>query len=141
MNLRLLSAERAAVAQHDFFCAIAFYTLLCRRCYKGKRLVTSSFAVPTKVEIFVKERCTCKIHLQFQRFGKERAKFIAKFSATNVTSLQLSLSLYLSLSPSAPQAQYRKRFRASYIVREVQSVRERERDGSSETEVTSPLSR
>ena len=46
MNLRLLSAERAAVAQHDFFCAIAFYTLLCRRCYKGKRLVTSSFAVP-----------------------------------------------------------------------------------------------
>ena len=47
MNLRLLSAERAAVAQHDFFCAIAFYTLLCRRCYKGKRLVTSSFAVPT----------------------------------------------------------------------------------------------
>ena len=46
MNLRQLSAERAAVAQHDFFCAIAFYTLLCRRCYKGKRLVTSSFAVP-----------------------------------------------------------------------------------------------
>ena len=46
MNLRLLSAERAAVAQHDFFCAIAFYALLCRRCYKGKRLVTSSFAVP-----------------------------------------------------------------------------------------------
>ena len=38
---------------------------------------------------------------------------------------------------------YRKRGSASYIVREVQSVRERERewDGSSETEVTSPLSR
>ena len=30
---------------------------------------------------------------------------------------------------------YRKRGSASYIVREVQSVRERERDGSSETEV------
>ena len=29
-------------------------------------------------------------------------------------SLSLSLSLYLSLSPSAPHAQYRKRFRASY---------------------------
>ena len=29
-------------------------------------------------------------------------------------SLSLSLSLYLSLSPSAPSAQYRKRFRASY---------------------------
>ena len=48
-------------------------------------------------------------------------------------SLSLSLSLYLSLSHRAylmqylPHAQYRKRFRASYIVREIHSVRERER--------------
>ena len=33
------------------------------------------------------------------------------------------------------QSYYRKRGSASYIVREVQSVRERDRDGSSETEV------
>ena len=45
------------------------------------------------------------------------AKLIAIFSATMVTSLpsfSLSLSLYLSLSPNVPHAQYRKRFRASY---------------------------
>ena len=47
MALRLLSAERDAVAQHNFFGAIAFCTLLCRRCYKGIWAVTSSFAVPT----------------------------------------------------------------------------------------------
>ena len=47
MILRLLSAERDAVAQHNFFGAIAFCTLLCRRCYKGIWAVTSSFAVPT----------------------------------------------------------------------------------------------
>ena len=41
----------------DFFCAIAFYTLLCRRCYKGKRLVTSSFAVP-RVKTRT-EACSC----------------------------------------------------------------------------------
>ena len=44
---------------------------------------------------------------------------VANFSGTMVTSLpslslSVSLSLYLSLSPSAPLAQYRKRFRASY---------------------------
>ena len=54
-------------------------------------------------------------------------------------------------SPIVPHAQYRKRFRASYIVREVHSVREREREREREryrerererkTEVTSPLSR
>ena len=47
MILRLLSAERAAVAQRNSTGAVAMYTLLCRRCYKGKRLVTSSSAVPT----------------------------------------------------------------------------------------------
>ena len=36
---------------------------------------------------------------------------------------------------------YRKRGSASYIVREVLSVRERERDRERKTEVTSPLSR
>ena len=73
-------------------------------------------------------------------FGKGKCKFIANFSATMVTSLpsiSLSLSLSLSLSPKVPHAQYRKRFRASYnrkrgsasyIVREVLSVRERERE-------------
>ena len=39
-----------------------------------------------------------------------------------------ALSVYLSLSPSAPHTQYRKRGSASYIVREVRSVRERERE-------------
>ena len=29
------------------FCAVAFFSLLCRRCFEGKRRVTSSFAVPT----------------------------------------------------------------------------------------------
>ena len=47
MVLRLLLAARGAAAQHNFFGAIAFCTLLCRRCYKGIRAVTSSFAVPS----------------------------------------------------------------------------------------------
>ena len=60
MNLRLLSAEQAAVAQHDFFCAIAFYTLVCRRCYKGERLVTSSFAVPrVNAHVMLSEHTFC----------------------------------------------------------------------------------
>ena len=48
MFLRKLSAEQAAVAQHDSFGAIAFCTLLCRRCYnfKGIEAVTSLSAVP-----------------------------------------------------------------------------------------------
>ena len=48
MILRLLSAERAAVALHNSTGAVTMYTLLPRRCYKGKRLVTSSSAVPTR---------------------------------------------------------------------------------------------
>ena len=50
-------------------------------------------------------------------FGLGKCKLIANFSATMMTSLpsiSLSLSLYLSLSPSVPHTQYRKRFRASY---------------------------
>ena len=47
MVLRLLSAERDAVALHNFFGTIAFCTLLCRRCYKGIWAVTSSFAFRT----------------------------------------------------------------------------------------------
>ena len=47
MILRQRSAERAAVAQHDSTGAVAMYALLPRRCYKGKRLGTSSSAVPT----------------------------------------------------------------------------------------------
>ena len=47
--------------------------------------------------------------------ARKSAKLIANFSATKVTSLPPhSLSLSLSLSPTAPHAQYRKRFRASY---------------------------
>ena len=57
--------------------------------------------------------------------ARKSAKLIANFSATKVASLpsiplsfslslSLSLSLYPSLSWSAPHAQYRKRFRASY---------------------------
>ena len=74
---------------------------------------------------------------------------------TSLPSIYLSLSLSLSLSPKVPHAQYRKRFRASYnyrkrgsasyIVREVLSVRERERyrqreiDGSDVTIVALKL--
>ena len=52
--------------------------------------------------------------------ARRSAKLIANFSATMVTSLpSFSLSLYLSLSlsPNVPHAQYRKRFRASYLPR------------------------
>ena len=68
----------------------------------------------SKVEMFVKERC--KIHRQFQRFGKERCKIPHQFQCYygDVTSVSHTLSLCISLSPSAPHAQYRKRFRASY---------------------------
>ena len=79
-------------------------------------------------------------------FGKGKCKFVANFSATKVTSLpsiSLPLSLYLSLSPKVHHTQYRKRIRASYIVREVHSVREREiqreRDGSDVTIVALKL--
>ena len=67
-------------------------------------------------------------------FGKGKCKFIANFSATMVTSLP-SLSLSLSLSLCISLSLYLSL--TEYIVREVQSVRERERewDGSSETEV------
>ena len=48
-------------------------------------------------------------------FGKGKWKLTANFSATMMTSLpSLSLCISLSLSPSAPHAQDRKRFRASY---------------------------
>ena len=59
----------------------------------------------------------------FSVLARKSANFFANFSATKVTSLpshslslslSLSLSVSLSLSPSAPDAQYRKRFRASY---------------------------
>ena len=58
-------------------------------------------------------------------FGKGKCKFIAKFSATMVTSLpSISLSLYYRKRGSA--SYYRKRGSASYIVREVLLVRERD---------------
>ena len=41
----------------------------------------------------------------------------------------------------SPKVNYRKRGSASYIVREILSVRERERYRERKTEVTSPLSR
>ena len=53
MILRPLSAERAAVAHRNSTGAVAMYTLLPRRCYKGKRLVTSSSAVPNVIELFL----------------------------------------------------------------------------------------
>ena len=71
-----------------------------------KFLARKSAKLFAKVQFFGKERC--KIHRQFQRYLGD---------VTSVSlSLSLSLSLYLSLSlsPSAPHAQYRKRFRASY---------------------------
>ena len=47
--------------------------------------------------------------LRCKLLARKSAKLLANFSATKVTSLPS-----LSLSPSAPHAQYRKRFRASY---------------------------
>ena len=91
-----------------------------------------------------------KVHI----LARRSAKLIANFSATKVTSLPShSLSLCISLSHRAhlthnigsasalPIINYRKRGSASYIVREVLSVRERDTDRETETEVTSPLSR
>ena len=57
--------------------------------------------------------------LMYKFLARKSAKLIANL-LSDVTSLSLSLSLSLSvslslsLSPSAPHAQYRKRFRASY---------------------------
>ena len=66
-----------------------------------------------KVRIFGKGKCELTAIVRI--FGMEKCKLIANFSATMMTSLpSISLSLYLSLSPSVPHAQYRKRFRASY---------------------------
>ena len=73
----------------------------------------------TKVHILARK--SAKLFANFSVLARKSANFFANFSATKVTSLpsfslslSLSLSLYLSLSPSAPHAQYRKRFRASY---------------------------
>ena len=57
--------------------------------------------------------------LRCKFLARKSAKLIANFSATMVTSLPslslfLCISLSLSLSPSVPHAQYRKRFRVSY---------------------------
>ena len=64
-----------------------------------------------------------KVHI----FERKSAKLIANFSATKVTSLpshSLSLSLY-----------YREHGSASYIVREVRSVRERDTEREREREI------
>ena len=80
--------------------------------------------------------------------ARRRAKLIANFSATMVTSLPsfslslslslslcislslslslcISLSLSLSLSPNVPHAQYRKRFRASYNIAQENSPKKK----------------
>ena len=72
----------------------------------------------TEVQIFWQgiEQNTSSI-LRCTFLARRRAKLIANFSATMVTSLpsfSLSLCISLSLSPNVPHAQYRKRFRASY---------------------------
>ena len=74
-------------------------------------------------------RKSAKLFANFSVLARKSANFFANFSAAKVASLPCvyvslslplspSLSLYLSLSlsltPSAPHAQYRKRFRASY---------------------------
>ena len=71
----------------------------------------------TKVQIFGKEKC--KTLRQFQRFGKESKQTSSPISALlRWRHFRLSLSLYIYIyiyiSSSAPHAQYRKRFRASY---------------------------
>ena len=55
--------------------------------------------------------------------ARKNAKLIANFSCYLGDVTSVSLSLYLSLSSSAPHAQYRKRFRASIMrVRSKESV-------------------
>ena len=80
----------------------------------------------TKVEIFGKGKVQnsspilafgkerCKIHRQFLRYWGDVTSVSLSLSLSLSLSFFLSLSLYLSLSPSAPHAQYRKRFRTSY---------------------------
>ena len=70
----------------------------------------------TEVQIFWQGIAQNSSSIQRCTFlARRSAKLIANFSATMVTSLpSFSLSLYLSLSPNVPHAQYRKRFRASY---------------------------
>ena len=58
------------------------------------------------------KKLTCKF------LARKSSKLIANFSAKMMTSLpSFSLCISLSLSPSAPHAQYRKRFCASYNTR------------------------
>ena len=66
-----------------------------------------------EVQIFGKESANSSPILRCKFLARKSAKLFANFSATLVTSLpslSVSLSLSLSLSPSAPHAQYRKRF-------------------------------
>ena len=89
----------------------------------------------TKVQIFGKEKCKTLRNTKMKFWQRKGAKFITNFSvwqgkvqnSSPISALlrwrhfRLSLSLSLSLlslsplsSPSAPHAQYRKRFRTSY---------------------------
>ena len=72
---------------------------------------TGSVKGETKSAIFGKGECELTEIVRI--FGMGKCKLIAKFSATMMTSLP-SISLSLSLSPSVPHSQYRKRVRASY---------------------------
>ena len=85
--------------------------------------------------------------LRWKFLARKGAKFIANASATKVTSLpslslSLSLSLYLSLSPHAPHAQYRKRFRASYntlVWKSIKSVKTMKRSVLVERDLTTAI--
>ena len=73
---------------------------------------SNSYLAKTPSPLFVR-------NTDLKKFRKLRTtpKLIASFSAILVTSLPsfcICLSLSLSHTPSAPHAQYRKRFRASY---------------------------
>ena len=72
-----------------------------------------------KCEFLARESVSSSPIVRF--FGKGKCKFIANFSATQVTSLP-SFSVSLSLSPNVPHAQYRKRFRASYNKGDINKV-------------------
>ena len=111
-SLRSRTRHRSKTKKWELFRRVQRFWQLkvwTQRHWRGEKLrcnflarKSAKFFANTKVHIFGKEKC--KTHRQFQRYLGD---------VTSI-SLSLSLSVSLSLSPSAPHAQYRKRFRDSY---------------------------
>ena len=74
----------------------------------------------SQVRFFCKGKCTLIAKCEF--LARESVNSSPILARQWWRHFRLSLSLYLSLSPSAPHAQYRKRFRASYNKTEAAGV-------------------